>query len=173
MQLLDFVALYGMLLMPMGAVIFVDFWLERTIRLPAELRRAVRALDFNWAAGLTWFLTLAVCAALVLRGGVQLYFVSLPGWFLAAILYIALSRLLQRPVAAANSRRSPAAMTMAARVLSWLALAGTIVPPVLFFYGRVSLDQTKLWMLIATVVWFAAAPLRDESARPEEASPGR
>ncbi len=58
-------------------------------------------------------------------------------------------------------------MTMAARVLSWLALAGTIVPPVLFFYDRVSLDQTKLWMLIATVVWFAAAPLRDEAARPE------
>ena len=58
-------------------------------------------------------------------------------------------------------------MTMAARVLSWLALAGTIVPPVLFLYDCVSLDQTKLWMLIATVVWFAAAQLRDESARPE------
>jgi purine-cytosine permease-like protein len=29
MKLLDFVALYGMLLMPMGAVVFVDFWLSR------------------------------------------------------------------------------------------------------------------------------------------------
>lgn len=55
-------------------------------------------------------------------------------------------------------------MIMAARVLSWLALAGTIVPPVLFFYDRVTLDQTKLWMLIATVVWFAAAPLSGKNS---------
>ena len=27
MKLLNFVAFYGMILMPMGAVIFVDFWL--------------------------------------------------------------------------------------------------------------------------------------------------
>ena len=46
-----------------------------------------------------------------------------------------------------------------ARIASGLALAATIVPPVLFFYDRVTLDQTKLWMLIATIVWFAAAPL--------------
>ena len=45
------------------------------------------------------------------------------------------------------------------RVLSWLALAGTLVPSVLFFYGRMTLDQTKLWMLIATILWFATAPV--------------
>ena len=64
-------------------------------------------------------------------------------------------------------------MIIAARVLSWLALAATIVPPVLFFYDRITLDQTKLWMLIATVVWFAAAPLTDESARPASESRDR
>jgi hypothetical protein len=48
---------------------------------------------------------------------------------------------------------------MAARILSWLALAGTIVPSVLFLTGRLTLDQTKLWMLVATVVWFASAPV--------------
>ena len=50
-------------------------------------------------------------------------------------------------------------MIIAARILSWIALAGTIVPSVLFFYGRATLDQTKLWMLVATVVWFATAPV--------------
>jgi hypothetical protein len=48
---------------------------------------------------------------------------------------------------------------MIACIVSWLALAGTIVPPVLFMTDRVTLDQTKLWMLIATVVWFATAPV--------------
>jgi purine-cytosine permease-like protein len=99
MRLLDFVALYGMLLMPMGAVIFVDFWLARRFGFRENYAEYVGSA-FNWAAGLTWFATLAGCVFLVLRGGVQIYFVSLPGWFLAAILYVMLSRLLQRRAAA-------------------------------------------------------------------------
>jgi purine-cytosine permease-like protein len=114
MNLLDFVALYGLLLMPMGAVVFVDFWLIRKFGLAgnyAELSRAT----FNWAAGLTWFLTLGGCAFLVkyaaireyLAGigidvlpanfqGVEIWFVSLPGWFAAAVLYLVLSGFYQR-----------------------------------------------------------------------------
>ena len=52
--------------------------------------------SFNWAAGLTWFLTMGVCTWLVLERGVQIYFVSLPGWFVAALLYIFLSKLGQK-----------------------------------------------------------------------------
>ena len=99
MQLLEFVALYGMLLMPMGAVVFVDFWLSKRFGFQPNYAE-LSGTGFNWAAGLTWFVTLAGCVLLVIKGGVQLYFVSLPGWFLAAILYVTLSRLLQRPVAA-------------------------------------------------------------------------
>lgn len=98
MRLLDFVALYGMLLMPMGAIVFIDFWLGERFGFRPNL--AARAgIDFNWAAALTWFLTIAVCTALVLRGGIQIYFVSLPGWFLAAGLYIALNRVYRRQAA--------------------------------------------------------------------------
>jgi hypothetical protein len=50
-------------------------------------------------------------------------------------------------------------MTTAARLLSWLALAGTIGPAMLFFGGQITLDETKSWMLAATVLWFATAPL--------------
>ena len=50
-------------------------------------------------------------------------------------------------------------MIIAARIVSWIALAGTIVPSVLFFYGRATLDQTRLWMFVATVIWFATAPV--------------
>jgi purine-cytosine permease-like protein len=103
MQLLGFVALYGMVLMPMGAIVFVDFWLGD--RFGFRSNYAERAdVGFNWAAGLTWVVTVGACVLLVLQGGVQLYFVSLPGWFLAALLYVGLSRLLQRhsaPVPAA------------------------------------------------------------------------
>ena len=97
MRLLGFVALYGMVLMPMGAVIFVDFYLIRMFGLQSEYaRRSGKA--FNWAAGLTWFLTLGACAMLWQYGKVEIYFVSLPGWFVAALLYVVLSKFYQQKV---------------------------------------------------------------------------
>ena len=97
MKLLDFVALYGMLLMPMGAVIFVDFYLIRRLGLQSNYAELSRK-SFNWAAGWTWFLTLAACTVMVNYYGVQIFFVSLPGWFVAAFLYIVLSALYQRRI---------------------------------------------------------------------------
>ena len=95
MKLLDFVALWGMILMPMGAVIFADFWLLERLGMRRNYAEAAGA-SFNWAAGLAWFLTMAVCTALVQFGGVQIYFVSLPGWFVTTILYVALSKIWQK-----------------------------------------------------------------------------
>jgi purine-cytosine permease-like protein len=73
MKLLGFVALYGMLLMPMGAVVFVDFWLARRLGFQDNYAQR-RGIAFNWAAGLTWFITLAVCVALVRYAGVAIFF---------------------------------------------------------------------------------------------------
>ena len=95
MKLLDFVALYGLVLMPMGAVIFVDFWLADRFGFRRNYAEATGA-SVNWAAGLAWVVTLALCLGVVNMGGMQIFFVGLPGWFLAAALYIVLSRLLPR-----------------------------------------------------------------------------
>jgi len=94
MKLLGFVALYGMLLMPMGAIIFVDFWLFKKLGLNNNYAQLANK-SFNVAAGLTWFITLAACTFLVKWGGVQIYFVSLPGWFIAAFLYVVFSKVSQ------------------------------------------------------------------------------
>jgi purine-cytosine permease-like protein len=53
MKLLGFVALYGLILMPMGAVIFVDFWLIEKLGLQSNYAR-ISKKTFNWAAGLAW-----------------------------------------------------------------------------------------------------------------------
>jgi purine-cytosine permease-like protein len=107
MKLLDFVALYGMLLMPMGAVIFVDFWLIRKFGLHSDYAELSRR-NFNWAAGLTWFLTLGTCYLLVKFAGVQIFFVSLPGWFVAAALYVILSKVYQRKIQPSPAAELPA-----------------------------------------------------------------
>lgn len=95
MKLLGFVALYGMILMPMGAVVFVDFWLADRLGFRPFYAEA-SGTRFNWAAGLSWFITLAVCTWLVQTGRAQIFFVSLPGWFVAAALYVILSKLYQQ-----------------------------------------------------------------------------
>jgi hypothetical protein len=58
-----------------------------------------------------------------------------------------------------GSAEGGAAVRLAARLVSLAALAGTIVPPVLFFYGHMDLDATKQWMLVATIAWFVATPI--------------
>ena len=46
------------------------------------------------------------------------------------------------------------------QIVSWLSLVVLVLPSVLFLTGKIpSLDQVKLIMLIATVVWFVSTPL--------------
>jgi purine-cytosine permease-like protein len=105
MKLLDFVALWGMILMPMGAVIFVDFWVLPRLGLRGNFAEN-SGCSINWAAGLAWICSMAVCSLLVLKGGVQIFFVSLPGWFVTSLLYLGLSWWTQRnlPAPARNAR---------------------------------------------------------------------
>jgi cytosine permease len=95
MRLLDFVALYGLILMPMGAAIFADFWLLPRLGLRqgyAEWRELV----FGWPAGLTWAGTLAACWAINAAWGLEIFFLGLPGWFIATTLFVGASYLQQR-----------------------------------------------------------------------------
>ena len=50
-------------------------------------------------------------------------------------------------------------MRRAAQMVSVAALAATIVPPVLFFAGRMDIESMKWAMLVAAVAWFAATPI--------------
>jgi purine-cytosine permease-like protein len=96
MKLLDFVALYGLVLMPMGAVVFMDFWVIPKLGLRSSYAE-LSGRHFNWAAGAAWVVTLAVCLAFVfIVGRWTLWFVALPGWFIASLVYLGLSRVYQR-----------------------------------------------------------------------------
>ncbi|KAF0093102.1 MAG: NCS1 family transporter [Puniceicoccaceae bacterium 5H] len=96
MKLLDFVALYGLALMPMGAVIFCDFWLMKRLGMQpyyAELA----GKKIHLAPAIAWLATLAICVTVVQMGYIEIFFVSLPGWFIAAFIYLGLSKLIQKP----------------------------------------------------------------------------
>jgi len=95
MKLLGFVALWGMILMPMGAVIFADFWLLPKLGLKRDFAEVAR-LPLNAAAAAAWGVSILFCVALLVwLGADKIYFVSLPAWFVAVAVYVALSRRLQ------------------------------------------------------------------------------
>ncbi|MFC4870086.1 purine-cytosine permease family protein [Negadavirga shengliensis] len=95
MMLLEFVALYGLILMPLGAVIFIDVYLMEKIGLKPYYAMAT-GVQLNWSVALTWGVTLAFCLLLNLMLGVEIFFLGLPGWFVAVLVYIVASKINQK-----------------------------------------------------------------------------
>ena len=79
----------------MGTVIFLDYWVLPKLKLKSFYAEAA-GIATNWAAAAAWILTLCLCLALFLLGGIEKFFLFIPGWFIAAVLYIAGSMLIQR-----------------------------------------------------------------------------
>jgi hypothetical protein len=50
-------------------------------------------------------------------------------------------------------------MVLVVKLISWISLVALIAPAILFLAGRMELDQVKLIMLMATIVWFVSTPL--------------
>ncbi len=49
-------------------------------------------------------------------------------------------------------------MKRVAQAISFAALAGTLLPPCLFFAGVLDLAAMQRWMLDAAILWFIATP---------------
>lgn len=94
MKLLEFVALYGLILMPVGAIIFIDAYLFPRIGLSSNYAEKAN-LNFYWPAAATWILTLTLCLVLNIISGVDIFFLGLPGWFVAVVIYILINKFVQ------------------------------------------------------------------------------
>ncbi|MEX2594889.1 MAG: hypothetical protein WD426_19135 [Anditalea sp.] len=95
MRLLEFVALYGLILMPLGAVIFIDVYVLEKLGLKKNYAE-LTSISFNWSVGITWVISLALCLFMNLTLGVEIFFLGLPGWFFAVIIYLVSSKWLQK-----------------------------------------------------------------------------
>ena len=97
MKLLDFVALYGLVLMPMGAIILMDVYLIPKLGLKSNYAE-IFGKSFNTSAAIAWIFTLIFCLFLNKYAGVEIFFLGLPGWFVAAMLYLVSSKIIQTRV---------------------------------------------------------------------------
>ena len=94
MKLLEFVALYGLVLMPMGAVIMMDVYIIPKIGLKSNFAEFFNK-SFNPAATIAWIVTLILCLFINFYYGMEIFFLGLPGWFIASLLYLISSKLIQ------------------------------------------------------------------------------
>ncbi len=95
MKLLGFVALYGFILAPVGAVIVFEhfFWKQTGIQKNyAEQAR----ITFNWAVLLAWGLSFAIFYSISHFYGVFLSFLTLPAWLLSGVLFLVFSKFYQK-----------------------------------------------------------------------------
>jgi purine-cytosine permease-like protein len=86
-RLLDYVAIYGLVLMPVGAIVLAEHWILPRLGL-AQYQAEARRQMVNWKAAVVWAGTLAVCAVLPMH----LYFRWLPGYLIALISYCLLQK---------------------------------------------------------------------------------
>ncbi len=84
MKLLDYVAIYGLVLMPIGAIVFAEHWLFPILRLE-QYRTEKQGQFINWKALTVWAGTLALCFFMPMH----LFFRWLPGYFAALFTYTA------------------------------------------------------------------------------------
>ncbi|TWU28632.1 hypothetical protein [Bythopirellula polymerisocia] len=93
-QLLGFVGTYGTVLGPMGAVIFVDFYLMKKLGLREEY--AIHSgMQVSIAVMIAWLLPVAVGLYLIFQHGLFAAYAVIPCWFACGMLYLVLSKITQ------------------------------------------------------------------------------
>lgn len=91
-SLLAFIGYYGLLLMPVGAIIITEHWIFPRIGL-TRYWVSRRNLTASWPAMLSWAIAIALAVTLERTGTLHLFYLFVPIWLLTMVLYIVFSRL--------------------------------------------------------------------------------
>jgi purine-cytosine permease-like protein len=95
MKLLDFVALYGFILAPVGAIIVFEYFFADKFGIIREYALQ-KGVSFNLAVVFSWAISLSVFYSIGTFGGVFLSFLTLPAWISCGVLYLILSKYLNK-----------------------------------------------------------------------------
>jgi len=93
-QLLGFVGTYGTVLGPMGAVIFVDYYLMKRFRLRDEYAFQ-SGQPFNVAVLVAWLLPVSIGVYLIMVQGIFPAYAVIPCWIACGVLFLLLSKFTQ------------------------------------------------------------------------------
>lgn len=91
MKLLGFVALYGFILAPVGAIIVFDVYIAPRIGVVQNYAEKTGS-KFNWAVMLAWLISVGGLYLLSIQFDIFLSFLTLPAWLLCGFLYLIISK---------------------------------------------------------------------------------
>lgn len=89
-EMLNFVGLYGLLLLPIGAIVFAEHWVFPKVGLE-RFWIYRRQRHVNWPAFVTWFVAIGMSMFLWQVANLHLFFLFLPCYFVSLGLYVALA----------------------------------------------------------------------------------
>ena len=183
-KLLGFVGIMGLMLAPVGAVIVTEHWIFPRIGFTRYWSH-YRKNTTNFAAVLTWVVSLILALYLQQSGTLHLFFLLIPVWIFATLLYTGLAstmgargtyseaanmesaekqRQLEEKVFLENdavkSTESPVRNTstsfLAARLTAYLSLAACAVMSVQVYLDG-DLDWFRTWLIVPTLIYFISA----------------
>jgi len=177
--LLEFVALFGILLVPVGAIVFVEHWLFPRMGL-LRFRAERLGLSVNFPALATWGIAVAAALTVIYSGLLHMFFLALPLWLLAAILYTGLCFSVSNgeapsetspPTTLAPSsdshrekrpERNHDSLSMVAGGLAALTLVACFLLPLWLFLGDAATHQVRFqshqqWLAVASIAHLVSA----------------
>ncbi|GAG01909.1 unnamed protein product, partial [marine sediment metagenome] len=175
-HLLDFVGLYGLLLMPVGAIVVVEHWIFPRIGF-ARFWSSRKGLSLNWPALLAWAIPLLGAITCWQTGIIHLFFLCIPVWLLTAILYIvfaamagareSLPELPKETRSAAppprgddvSAERPAAGLYYFSGAVALVCLALCLVLPALVFAGSMDDRTFKNLLIWVTAVYFVSGTI--------------
>lgn len=89
-QLLGFVGTYGCILGPMGAILFVDFWILQKDQMDEWSVRKNKSA--NWIVLVSWLLPVATGLHFIFREEIFAAFLVIPCWISAGVIYYLLNK---------------------------------------------------------------------------------
>ncbi len=174
-RLLGFVGLYGLLLVPIGAIVFTEHWIFPRIGFQ-RYWVSRKNLAFSWPALASWALALVAAYLLPLH----LFFLFIPVSMITAVLYIAFSAMAgardanlppeatEQPRAASDSPGPPPSMFSgqppfwwAAGAIALLSLIASLTIPVWVFLGGLELYNERFalmrtWLPLLAILYFVS-----------------
>lgn len=97
MKLLGFVALYGFILAPVGAIIVFEYFFGKQAGIQSFYAEKT-GIKFNWAVFGAWALSFGVFYFISIQYDVFLSFLTLPAWISCGVLFLIFSKFYQKKI---------------------------------------------------------------------------
>ena len=102
MKYLEFIAIQGLIMMPIGVIIITDYWILPRIGLQSYIVTLLRK-ETSWPANITWLITLCLSLWFNIKFEIEIFFLGLPGVIIALLLYVITSFIMQKKLV--NSKK--------------------------------------------------------------------